>query len=114
MISIHVPAYNYNEKLKICKDYIIPELLPRYKMGPKDIVFEESLLKMIIENNNDDGVRNVKHTINDIISWINMMKYIPTDNIQIQFPYIVTCEFFEKYCKKTVKTNRDNLLSIYT
>jgi len=114
MITIKVPGYNSNEKLSICKDYIIPELLTRYNLKTGDIIFEDALLKSIIENNKDDGVRTIKHIINDCISWVNMMKYIPTDNIQVSFPFNVSSEFFKKYCEKTKEKNQDILLSMYT
>jgi len=114
MITIKVPGYSSNEKMSICKDYIIPELLPRYNLKSGDIIFEDKLLKTIIENNNDDGVRNIKSTINNIISWVNMMKYLPTDNIEIKFPYYVSQEFFMKYCNKVDKSPNMTLLSMYS
>jgi ATP-dependent Lon protease len=49
MITIKVAGYNNKQKLTICNDYIIPELLPQYNMKKGDIVFDEQLLKHIIE-----------------------------------------------------------------
>jgi len=101
MITIKVNGYNANEKLTLCRDYLIPELLPQYNIKKGDIVFEEGLLTEIIEEDGkDDGVRNIKRIINNTISWINMMRYIPTDNIKITFPFTVDTVFYNKYCKK--------------
>ena len=113
MITIRVPGYSAKEKMSICKDYIIPELLPQYNLKKDDVVLEEKLLKTIVDSNTDDGVRNIKSKINNIISWVNMMKYIPTDNIKITFPFTVSTEFFNKYCHKQEK-EPPKLLSMYT
>ena len=57
---------------------------------------------MIMINNieKEDGVRNLKRAINNIVSWINMMIYVPTDLIKINIPYTVTQTFYDTYCKK--------------
>jgi ATP-dependent Lon protease len=66
-----------------------------------DIVFSNELLRHIINNiEKEDGVRNLKRAINNIVSWINMMIYIPTDLIKINIPYTVTQTFYDTYCKK--------------
>jgi len=114
MISIKVSGYNSKEKLTICKDYILPELLVQYNMKKGDIVFEDALLKTIIETHGkEEGVRNLKRMINDIISWINMIKYIPTDGIQVSLPFTVTTEFYNKYCRKSDCSQPAKYLSMY-
>ncbi len=113
MITIKVSGYNSKEKLILCRDYIIPELLPQYNMKKEDLIFEDTLLKNIIDNyGNEEGVRNLKRILNDIISWINVLKYIPTNGIEIKFPFIVNNEFYNNYCKKTEK-KQEKFLSMY-
>ena len=115
MITIKVNGYTTKEKLSLCKDYIIPELLPQYNMKKENIIFEDDVLKTIIESHSkDEGVRNIKRVINNILSWINMMKYIAIDNVIVKMPFVVTSEFYTKYCKKTDTVNTETLLSIYT
>ena len=100
MIVINVPGYSSEEKLVLAKDYIVPEILKQYNLKINDIVFNDNLLKHIIHNiPNEDGVRNLKRAINNIISWINMMRYVPTDSIKITLPYKVSIDFYDKYCK---------------
>jgi ATP-dependent Lon protease len=114
MITIKVSGYNSKQKLTICKDYIIPELLPQYNMQKNDIIFDEQLLKNIIETHGkEEGVRNLKRVINDIISWINMIRYVAIDGIEIKFPFYVSCEFYNKYCKKEKVENNPKYLSMY-
>ena len=116
MITIKVSGYNTKEKLTICRDYILPELLPQYNMCKSDICIEEAVLKTIIDTHGkEEGVRSLKRVINDILSCINMMKYIPTDNIEVNFPFTVTSEFYYKYCNKIHQDKvSPAVLSMYT
>ena len=115
MISIDVKGYGAKDKLIIAKEYLIDELLPKYNMKNGDIIFENKLLEYIINisSSNEDGVRNLKREINNIISWINMMRYIKTDNIEIIFPYYVSIEYYDKYCKKFSIQSSDKISSMY-
>lgn len=105
MITINVNGYNAKEKFEIAKNYLIDELLPKYNMKTGDIIFEDTLLEYIISLTSSDegGVRNLKREINNIISWINMMRYIKTDNILITLPFEANIEYYNKYCKKITK-----------
>jgi ATP-dependent Lon protease len=115
MITIKVNGYNAKEKLSICKNYILPELLPQYNMKTGDVTFDDGLLKNIIDTHGkEEGVRSLKRIINDILSSINMMKYIPTDGVQISFPFQVTSEFYNKYCTKFEVKRSDIVWSMYT
>jgi ATP-dependent Lon protease len=114
MITIKVSGYNSQEKLCLCSDYIIPELLSEYNMKVGDIIFEEKILKKIIEEHRDDhGVRNIKRVLNDTLSRINMMKYVMTDGINIKTPYEITEQFYDKYCKNQMKASEKSHISIY-
>jgi ATP-dependent Lon protease len=115
MITIKVNGYNAKEKLIICKDYILPELLPQYNMKTGDVIIDDSLLKNIIDTHGkEEGVRNLKRILNNILSSINMMKYIPTDGVQIVYPFQVDVEFFNKYCSKFETKRSDIVWSMYT
>ena len=113
MITINVDGYTAKDKLMIAKNYLIDELLPKYNMKKGDILFDDKLLKYIIEKiDNESGVRELKRAINNIISWINMMRYINIDNNKIELPYKVSIEYFDKYCSKKIKKN-ENVMSMY-
>lgn len=116
MIVINVPGYNQKEKLNLARDYLIPEILKQYNLSKDDIIFDDDVLKYIIENTeNEDGVRNLKRSINNIVSWINMMRYVSIDNIKIDLPFNVTTKYYETYCKNYNKPSisKDILHSIY-
>ena len=101
MIVINVSGYDNEEKIVLASGYIIPEILKQYNLNNGDIIFSNELLRHIINNiEKEDGVRNLKRAINNIVSWINMMIYVPTDLIKINIPYTVTQTFYDTYCKK--------------
>jgi ATP-dependent Lon protease len=101
MIVINVNGYNIEEKIILARDYIIPEILKQYNLNKGDILFTEDLIKHIINDiETEDGVRNLKRAINDIVSWINMMLYVPTDSIKISLPFSASKTFYDTYCKK--------------
>lgn len=116
MIVINVKGYNNQEKLVLAKDYIIPEILLQYNMKKGDILFSDEVLTHIIETSeSEEGVRNLKRAINNMISWINMMRYVSTDNVSITLPYEITVKFYDKYCANggTHSIQRDVLHSLY-
>ena len=115
MITIKVSGYNAKQKMIICNDYILPELLPQYNMKKGDVVIEDSLLRNIIDvHGKEEGVRNLKRVLNDILSCINMMKYIPNKNVKIEFPFKVTTEFYHQFCNKFENKKSNVVLSMYT
>ena len=115
MIVINVPGYSNEEKLVLAQDYIVPEILKQYNLEIGDIIFNSKLLKHIICNvQKEDGVRNLKRAINNIISWVNMMRYVPTDSVKITLPYVVTIDFYDKYCKYNNNSDYDkNMYHLY-
>jgi ATP-dependent Lon protease len=83
----------------LAKDYLIPEILLQFNLKKGDIIFGDELLMHIISCvEKEEGVRNLKRAINNIISWINMMKYVPIDDVLIRFPYNIDIKFYDKYC----------------
>lgn len=117
LIKINVKGYNIEDKIKICNNYILPELLENFNLKKDDITIDNDLLHYIVKTNEDDGVRTLKYIINNIISFINLLIYIPKYDIEITYPYNVNLKFYKKYYEKinntTNKTN-NNINSIYT
>ena len=111
MITIDVNGYTAKEKFEIAKNYLIDELLPKYNMRKGDVIFHDKLLEHIISLTSleEGGVRNLKREINNIISWINMMRYIKTDDFLITLPFEATIEYYNKYCKKITKKTYEKM-----
>ena len=114
MIVINVKGYNNQEKIVLARDYIIPEILKQYNLKKGDILFSDDVLMHIISNiEEEEGVRNLKRAINNIISWINMMIYVPIDNVIVNIPYELNIPFYDKYCGKNLTIRKDVLHSLY-
>lgn len=115
MIVINVKGYNSQEKVVLAKDYLIPEILAQYNLKKGDIIFSDEVLTHIIENiEGEEGVRNLKRAINNLISWINMMRYVSIDDVIIKLPYNVDIKFYDKYCGVSNNTMRKDVLhSLY-
>jgi ATP-dependent Lon protease len=114
MIVINVKGYNNQEKIVLARDYIIPEILKQYNLKKGDIIFSDDVLMHIINNiEEEEGVRNLKRAINNTISWINMMVYVPIDNIVVNIPYELNTQFYDKYCCNNITIRKDVLHSLY-
>lgn len=104
MITIKVKGYDINDKIKIARDYLIKDILKEYNIKKGEYIFSDDVIKFIIDNTNEEeGVRNLQRNLNNIISHINMFKYMPNDKIKIE--KIVTTDFCANYCKKTCDYN---------
>ena len=115
MIVINVKGYNKQEKIVLAKDYLIPEILAQYNLKKGDIIFGDEVIAHIIDNiEGEEGVRNLKRAINNLISWINMMRYVSIDNVMINLPYVVDIKFYDKYCAVSNNSMRKDVLhSLY-
>ena len=115
MIVINVKGYNNQEKVVLAKDYLIPEILAQYNLKKGDIIFSDEVLTHIIENiEGEEGVRNLKRAINNLISWINMMRYVSIDDVMINIPFDIDIKFYDKYCGVSNNTMRKDVLhSLY-
>ena len=74
MYVIHTKGFKSDDKLKICREYLLPEIYDTFMFEEKDILFTDDILKNIILNytSNEEGVRNLKRCIETIISKINI------------------------------------------
>ena len=74
MYVIHTKGFKTEDKLKICRNYLIPELIKVFDFEKDEIVFTDEILKEIIEKYtlNEEGVRNLKRCVETIISKINI------------------------------------------
>ena len=74
MYVIHTKGFNAEDKLKISREYLLPEIYKTYDFTEEDIVFSDSIIQKIIQGYtaNEEGVRNLKRCFETIISKINI------------------------------------------
>jgi ATP-dependent Lon protease len=95
MIRIRTDGYSLKDKYEICQLHLIPEILAEYNMDAKSIVFSNEILSAMINKiETEDGVRNIKRAIHDIVSNIHLDLLMGTiDSAVIQ----VTDAHIKKY-----------------
>ena len=96
--EINISNYSDLDKLNIAIDFIIPDLLKQYSFQKNDLTFNKNSISYIISNlcSSDEGVRNLKHILNNIISKIHII-YVTKNNFiintksshKIKFPLIL-------------------------
>ena len=74
MYVIHTKGFSPEDKLKISREYLIPEIYNTFAFEKNEVIFTDEIIKNIIEKYTDkeEGVRNLKRCIESIISKINI------------------------------------------
>ena len=121
MYVINTKGFNTKEKIKICREYIFPELYDTYLFKSEDIIIDDNILEYIIEKytNKEEGVRNLKRCIEGIISKINIY-YLTGNNADVELnfkikdfklPYNVDRDDIDNFLK--VKQNNSAPMYMY-
>lgn len=74
MYVINTKGFKPREKVEICRNYILPELLDTFLFSTEEILFSDESILQVIEKytNKEEGVRNLKRCLETIISKINI------------------------------------------
>lgn len=116
MHVIETKGYQPKDKIIICKQFIIPAI--EKEMNMKDcLLFTDDIIKYMIEKGKEEqGVRNLKRTIEIVFSKLNLYRFFQPnttlfDNkiIDVQFPYTVNKEFLDEILPKVEIENVSHL-----
>lgn len=121
MIKIETQGYNVEDKIRILQKFIIPEILKEFSLKAGDLVFSEEVLRYIIveKTEQEEGVRNVKRSIYDIISHYNLSRLIALDreHESLRTPFILSEDIVKKYMTRPMSTHqireREKHMSMY-
>jgi ATP-dependent Lon protease len=96
MYVINTKGFKAEDKIAICNDYILPELMETFMFNTEDITFEKEALEYIIENQTEkeEGVRNLKRCLETIISKINIYNLSQSNMDDKQIPLTFKIENF--------------------
>jgi len=74
MYVINTKGFSSDDKLKISREYLIPEIYTNYEFKEDELIIDDEILKNIIQTytNGEEGVRNLKRCIETIVSKINI------------------------------------------
>jgi len=69
-------GYTVDEKINIVNDFILPDLLKNIGFSKNEIILNIDMIKYIINKytNNEEGVRNIKRKMEDLLLKINLLK----------------------------------------
>ncbi len=74
MYVIRTKGYNNKDKLQIAHNYLLPDILSTFGYSKEEIVFTDEILTEIVKQytGGEEGVRNLKRCIENIISTLNI------------------------------------------
>ena len=74
MYVIRTKGYDIKDKLQIAHNYLIPDILETFDYTKEDITFTDEILTEIVQKYTagEEGVRNLKRCIENIISTLNI------------------------------------------
>ena len=123
MYNIETKGYDVKEKTIISKNYLMPKLERELDLEPGSIVFDDEILKHIIDTftGEEKGVRNLKRCLEIVYSKINLYKFMKPgstlfgDKIveNISYPYTLTKDIIEKVITKKKEDENKASLPMY-
>ena len=125
MIRINTDPYKNNDKINIANKFLIPEILKDFNFKDTDLIFTEEIIKYIIsKTESESGVRNLRRSIECIISNLNLFRLMDNKiedkslsisnlNIDFEIPFIINNKVVD-YLIKNKNTMSDSIAHIYT
>ena len=92
MYKITTKGFKLADKRKITSSFLIPEILKEFGMDKGSITMNDDTIRYIVEHytEGEEGVRNLRRSISDIISKINILNLINNDIKSFKKSDIVT------------------------
>tara|TARA_B100000900_G_scaffold57607_2_gene43153 strand:+ start:12128 stop:13855 length:1728 start_codon:yes stop_codon:yes gene_type:complete len=123
MIRINTDSYKNKDKISISKEFLIPEILRDFNFSNEELIFTDEMINYIIgKSEGEDGVRNLRRSLECIISNINLIRLMDKNednkfntpfsicklDIQYETPFIVN----KKVIDYLIKTRDDMNVSV--
>lgn len=109
MVTIKTDGYGHKDKLKIAKEYMLPIILKEFSFTKNDLVIPDDIMSYMISlTNEEQGVRNFKRTLEEVVSQINLHRLLKKnviDGTELRFPLTLTKDIVDKFVKKTQPKN---------
>ena len=85
MYVIRTKGFEIKDKIKIAKDYLLPEIYDLFNYTKDDITFTDEILTEIISKftSGEEGVRNLKRCLESIVSTLNIYHLTKSDKEDI-------------------------------
>jgi len=101
---INLSGFTRNEKLQVVKEYLLDSIYTNYNMT--NVSFKDDAIYYLIDTySKEEGVRELKRKLEDIISKINLLTMADSSDcnlprISIKFPLKITINLIRKILKK--------------
>jgi len=117
MTIIKAKGYDTKDKCVIAKDYMLPKIYGEYGFHDGDILISDDVLKHIIHvTDEEQGVRNLKRSLEEIVSQINLHKLLNRPIVKkktVELPFTVTQKLVDMFVKKcTNEPKTQNMMYI--
>lgn len=124
MYRIVTKGYDLKEKLTIARNYMLPKIREQVGFGPDDVVISDDVLSHIISNQarGEEGVRNLKRTLEIIHTKLNLYRLVKPDatgifekdmGLKVSFPYTLSRKDVDTLVKVEECINQSVLNSMY-
>jgi ATP-dependent Lon protease len=118
MNKIKTDGFDTKSKITIAKQYLLPRLLNEYNFKKEDIILTDAVIQNIINNFTDkeEGVRNLKRHLEEIVSKCNILRYDPTGELinfklkKFSLPIEINNDNFDYFIKKKELSSADSIL----
>lgn len=108
MVTVKASGYSQKDKIEISKKHMIPKILKEYAFQPSDLQFDDNILQHIISiTDEEDGVRKLKRSLEDIVSNLNVYRLLNKHLAQsgnevepLKFPLKITEQITKKFVTK--------------
>lgn len=95
MIKIKANSYSLNDKLNLAKDYMIPKIYKEFGFKSEELIINDEIITYIINKVDDeDGARNMKRGIEEVIGSLNYKRILGELN---EFPLTITQKLVDQY-----------------
>jgi ATP-dependent Lon protease len=122
MYRIETKGYDMKEKIIIAKNYLLPKIREQVNFKEEDVIIPDDTIQHIIQSmtKNEDGVRNLKRSLEIIYTKLNLFRLIKPENtmftkqidINVSFPFTVSKKHAEILIKTDINQNQ-SLLAMY-
>lgn len=110
MIIIETKDYSNQDKVEIMKNHLIPNIKKEFDI--KTVTIDDNVINHMIERTQSEaGVRNLKRSIENIISNMNLEKLLDEETDDSTFK--ITKEIINKYIKNSDRDINPSLAHLY-
>ncbi len=111
MACIRTSGYTENDKVLLAKDYLMPSVLKEFARDPNSFTLDESIVRLIIGRiATEDGVRNLRRALQDLVGHLNMKMLMEG----LTIPHKVSVEDVKRFVAKAQDKDSSFPLMMYS